>query len=155
MPPILHSNPEHLDSMIIGQGHTIMAGFIPKQVEPQQFSENFYKWNKVSKESVEKLGLFGSDIDYNTYYPNLTAEDLKPNSEEFIEPMFRLLSATIVSKNWNPTDFSQPGVLKASMKYLMGQTVNCDHPGIITGRIKIQFVQQSAAIQLKLAVMPI
>ena len=127
MPPILHSNPEHLDSMIIGQGHTIMAGFIPKQVEPQQFSENFYKWNKVSRESVEKLGLFGSDIDYNTYYPNLTAEDLKPNSEEFIEPMFRLLSATIVSKNWNPTDFSTPGVLKASMRFLMGQTVNCDH----------------------------
>ena len=115
MPPILHSNPEHLDSMIIGQGHTIMAGFIPKQIEPQQFSENFYKWNKVSRESVEKLGFFGSDIDYNTYYPNLTAEDLKPSSEEFIEPMFRLLSATIVSKNWNPTDFSNPGVLKASM----------------------------------------
>ena len=127
MPPILHSNPEHLDSMIIGQGHTIMAGFIPKQIEPQQFSENFYKWNKVSRESVEKLGFFGSDIDYNTYYPNLTAEDLKPSSEEFIEPMFRLLSATIVSKNWNPTDFSNPGVLKASMRFLMGQTVNCDH----------------------------
>lgn len=126
-PIILHGNSEHLDSMVIGQGHTIMAGFIPKQVEPQQFSENFYKWNKVSKESVQKLGLFGSDIDYNTYYPNLTAEDLKPNAEEFIEPMFRLLSATIVSKNWNPTDFSQPGVLKNSMKYLLGQTVNCDH----------------------------
>ena len=126
-PIILHRNSEHLDSMIIGQGHTIMAGFIPKQVEPQQFSENFYKWNKVSRESVQKFGLFGSDIDYNTYYPNLTAEDLKPSAEEFIEPMFRLLSATIVSKNWNPTDFSQPGVLKNSMKYLLGQTVNCDH----------------------------
>ena len=126
-PIILHRNSEHLDSMIIGQGHTIMAGFIPKQVEPQQFSENFYKWNKVSRESVQKFGLFSSDIDYNTYYPNLTADDLKPNAEEFIEPMFRLLSATIVSKNWNPTDFSQPGVLKNSMKYLLGQTVNCDH----------------------------
>lgn len=126
-PIILHRNSEHLDSMIIGQGHTIMAGFIPKQVEPQQFSENFYKWNKVSRESVQKFGLFSSDIDYNTYYPNLTAEDLKPSAEEFIEPMFRLLSATIVSKNWNPTDFSQPGVLKNSMKYLLGQTVNCDH----------------------------
>ena len=47
--------------------------------------------------------------------------------EEFIEPMFRLLSETIVSKNWNPTDFGQNGVLKASMKMLLGQTVNCDH----------------------------
>lgn len=123
----IHSNPEHMESMIIGSGHTIMAGFLPKGVEPQTFSENFYKWNHVSQESVEKLGLFGSDIDYNTYYPGLTKEDLTPNSEEFIEPVFRLLSSTIVSKNWNPTDFGQPGVLKASMKLLLGQTVNCDH----------------------------
>lgn len=123
----IHSNPERMESMIIGSGHTIMAGFLPTGVEPQTFSENFYKWNHVSKESVEKLGLFGSDIDYNTYYPNLTKEDLTPNTDEFIEPVFRLLSATIVSKNWNPTDFSQPGVLKASMRMLLGQTVNCDH----------------------------
>lgn len=123
----IHSNPEHMESMIIGSGHTIMAGFLPKGVEPRTFSENFYKWNHVSQESVEKLGLFGSDIDYNTYYPGLTKEDLTPNSEEFIEPVFRLLSSTIVSKNWNPTDFGQPGVLKASMKLLLGQTVNCDH----------------------------
>lgn len=123
----IHSNPERMESMIIGSGHTIMAGFLPTGVEPQTFSENFYRWNHVSKESVEKLGLFGSDIDYNTYYPNLTKEDLTPNSDEFIEPVFRLLSATIVSKNWNPTDFSQPGVLKASMRMLLGQTVNCDH----------------------------
>ena len=123
----IHSNPEHMESMIIGSGHTIMAGFLPKGVEPRTFSENFYKWNHVSQESVEKLGLFGSDIDYNTYYPGLTKEDLTPNSDEFIEPVFRLLSSTIVSKNWNPTDFGQPGVLKASMKLLLGQTVNCDH----------------------------
>lgn len=123
----IHSNPEHMESMIIGSGHTIMAGFLPKGVEPRTFSENFYKWNHISQESVEKLGLFGGDIDYNTYYPGLTKEDLTPNSEEFIEPVFRLLSSTIVSKNWNPTDFGQPGVLKASMKLLLGQTVNCDH----------------------------
>lgn len=123
----IHSNPERMESMIIGSGHTIMAGFLPTGVEPQTFSENFYIWNHVSKESVEKLGLFGSHIDYNTYYPNLTKEDLTPNADEFIEPVFRLLSATIVSKNWNPTDFSQPGVLKASMRMLLGQTVNCDH----------------------------
>ena len=123
----IHSNKERMESMIIGSGHTIMAGFLPTGVEPQTFSENFYRWNHVSKESVEKLGLFGSDIDYNTYYPNLTKEDLTPNADEFIEPVFRLLSATIVSKNWNPTDFSQPGVLKASMRMLLGQTVNCDH----------------------------
>ena len=131
----IHSNKERMESMIIGSGHTIMAGFLPTGVEPQTFSENFYRWNHVSKESVEKLGLFGSDIDYNTYYPNLTKEDLTPNADEFIEPVFRLLSATIVSKNWNPTDFSKPGVLKASMKMLIGQTVNCDHSTYIGNAI--------------------
>lgn len=124
---IIHRNTEHTDSMIIGQGHTILASYIPEQVGPQTFCERYYEWTKPSSESISQLGLFGSDIDYNTYYPDLQPEDLKPKSEEFIEPMFRLLSATIVSKNWNPTDFSHGNVLRSSMKMLLGQTVNCDH----------------------------
>lgn len=130
MPPkvnIIHKNKEHLDSMRIGQGHTILAGYIPQSVGAQAFNENYYAWTKPTPESISQFGLFGSDIDYNTYYPNLKAEELKPSSEDFIEPMFRLLSETIVSKNWNPTDFGHNGVLKASMKLLLGQTVNCDH----------------------------
>ena len=125
--PITKKNREHLDSLVIGSGHTIMAGYIPTSIEPQTFSENFYKWAQTSKESVSQFGFWGGEIDYNTYYPDLKPEELTPKDEEFIEPMFRLLSATIVSKNWNPTDFSQNGVLKASMRMLLGQTVNCDH----------------------------
>ena len=124
---ITHKNREHVDSMRIGQGHTILAGYIPQSVGAQAFNENYYAWTKPNPESIAQFGLFGGDIDYNTYYPNLDASELKPKDEEFIEPMFRLLSETIVSKNWNPTDFSQNGVLKASMKLLLGQTVNCDH----------------------------
>ena len=127
MVKILHKNQSHTDSMIIGQGHTLMTGSLPKGVKPKSFSENYYKLTKPNKESIQKLGLFGSDIDYNVYYPDLKAEDLKPSESEFITPIFRLLSATIVSKNWCPTDFSQPGVIKDSMKYMLGQTVNCDH----------------------------
>ena len=120
-------NKEHLDSMVIGQGHTIMAGFIPEAVGAQTFSENYYKWKNPTPDSIAQFGFWGGDIDYNTYYPNLDKSELTPKDEEFIEPMFRLLSETIVSKNWNPTDFGQNGVLKASMKMLLGQTVNCDH----------------------------
>lgn len=130
MPPkvnIIHKNQEHLDSMRIGQGHTILAGYVPESIGAQTFCERYYEWTKPTPESISQFGLFGGDIDYNTYYPNLSADELKPKSEEFIEPVFRLLSETIVSKNWNPTDFSQGGVLKASMKLLLGQTVNCDH----------------------------
>lgn len=120
-------NKEHLDSMVIGQGHTIMAGYIPEAVGAQTFSENYYKWKNPTPDSIAQFGFWGGDIDYNTYYPNLDKSELIPKDEEFIEPMFRLLSETIVSKNWNPTDFGQNGVLKASMKMLLGQTVNCDH----------------------------
>jgi hypothetical protein len=120
-------NKEHLDSMVIGQGHTIMAGYIPEAVGAQTFSENYYKWKNPTPDSIAQFGFWGGDIDYNTYYPNLDKSELTPKDEEFIEPMFRLLSETIVSKNWNPTDFGQNGVLKASMRMLLGQTVNCDH----------------------------
>lgn len=120
-------NKEYLDSMVIGQGHTIMAGYIPEAVGAQTFSENYYKWKNPTPDSIAQFGFWGGNIDYNTYYPNLDKSELTPKDEEFIEPMFRLLSETIVSKNWNPTDFSQNGVLKASMKMLLGQTVNCDH----------------------------
>ena len=120
-------NKEYLDSMTIGQGHTIMAGYIPEAVGAQTFSENYYKWKNPTPDTIAQFGFWGGDIDYNTYYPNLDKSELTPKDEEFIEPMFRLLSETIVSKNWNPTDFGQNGVLKASMKMLLGQTVNCDH----------------------------
>ena len=127
MPKIIHKNQEHLDSLVIGSGHSIMAGYIPPSVPVTEFSEKFYQWAKKNPESIAQFGFWGGDIDYNTYYPNLDKSELTPKDEEFIEPMFRLLSATIVSKNWNPTDFGQNGVLKASMNMLLGQTVNCDH----------------------------
>lgn len=128
---IKNPNKAHLSSMTIGQGHVIMLGNVPEELSKEEnvikLSKNFFSWNGTNKEKVESFGLFGSDIDYNTFYPDLDIKDLKPSEEEFINPMFRLLSATIVSKNYNPTDFSEGGVLKASMPLLLGQTVNCDH----------------------------
>lgn len=119
------------DTLTIGADHAILMGHVPERISTQEnitkLVHNFFSWNKASKDSVQSLGLFGSDIDYNTYYPDLKPEDLVPKDNEFIEPMFRLLSATIVSKNYYPTDFSLPGVLKASMNLMLGQTVNCDH----------------------------
>lgn len=129
--PITTKNKSYLDSMIIGSGHSIMSGNIPEVVQEKdklvQLTENFFSWTNTNKESVQSLGFWGGDIDYNTYYPELNPDELTPKDNEFITPMFRLLSETIVSKNYNPTDFSRNGVLKASMKLLLGQTVNCDH----------------------------
>lgn len=92
MPPvILHKNPERMDSMIIGQGHTILAGYVPEQVGVNEFNEKFYEWHKPTEESIQQLGLFGGNINYHTYYPELKEEDLKPKDAEFIEPVFRLV----------------------------------------------------------------
>jgi hypothetical protein len=113
--------------MVVGQGHSILVGNLPEPVDAQEFNEKFYEWHKPTQESIQQLGLFGGNINYHTYYPELKEEDLKPKEEEFIEPVFRLLSATIVSKNWMPTDFGQGDVLKRSIKLMLGQTVNCDH----------------------------
>lgn len=129
MPPaITHKTKSFVDSLTIGQGHVIMTSHVPQVIGAQKFVENYYKWKDPTQESIQQLGLFGSDLNYHTYYPDVTADELHPKDEEFIHPIFRLLSATIVSKNWNPTDFGHiEGVLKNSMSLLLGQTVNCDH----------------------------
>lgn len=130
--PVTSRNTSHLSQMVIGQGHTIMLGDIPDSVNNNdenllRLNENLFSWREASKESVQSFGLFGNDLNYHTYYPELNLKDLTPQDKEFITPMFRLLSATIVSKNWNPTDFGKNNVLHHSMKMLLGQTVNCDH----------------------------
>lgn len=129
MPPtIIHPTKSFVDSLTIDGGHAIMTSHVPDKIGAQKFIENYYAWKKPTPEDITQLGLFGSDLNYHTYYPDVTPEELKPKDEDFIHPIFRLLSATIVSKNWNPTDFGHiDGVLKSSMGLLIGQTVNCDH----------------------------
>ena len=63
MPPvILHKNKEQVDSIVIGQGHTILAGYVPQQIGAQEFNEKFYEWHKPTEESIQQLGLFGGNI---------------------------------------------------------------------------------------------
>lgn len=112
-----------VDTMVLGSGHSMMIGNLTNKIALPSFSEKFYQASRVE---VNKFGLFGSNTDYNTYYPDVTPEDVKPNDNEFIEPVFRMLSNCIVAKNYMPTEFPKD-VLKASMGLLVGQTVNCDH----------------------------
>lgn len=114
------------DTMVLGAGHSMLVSHVPgRKLEPQLISSKFYEATGMSKESVDKFGLFGS-INYNTFYPDATPEQFNPKEDEFIEPMFRMLSACIVAKHYNPTEFPE-NVLRESMHLLVGQTVNCDH----------------------------
>lgn len=112
-----------VDTMVLGSGHSMMVGNLTNKITLPSFSEKFYQASRVE---VNKFGLFGSNTDYNTYYPDVTPEDVQPKDNEFIEPVFRMLSNCIVAKNYMPTEFPKD-VLKASMGLLVGQTVNCDH----------------------------
>lgn len=126
--------PEFIDVMVLGAGHSILASNIPTNVTADKFSASFYDATKKDKESLDRYGLFGGSNNYHTYYPDAEPKQFNPSEDEFIEPVFRLLSACIVSKGYMPTEFSEK-VLKDSMHLLVGQTVNCDHETDIANAI--------------------
>lgn len=132
-------------TMTLGAGHSIMVPNVPKGLDLKSLSEKYFGAAKVDQSTVEKFGLFSSDIDYNTYFPDVTPKDFNPAEDEFIEPVFRLLSACIVSKNYMPTEFPAD-VLKASIPLMVGQTVNCDHEtniGNAIGTVSEAFWQEA------------
>ena len=119
---------EFEDIVILGSGHSLM-GCYPRAVAEKVAANQELGMPVIFKPSdTQRFGLFDSSTpNYTTYYPDLNVEDLKPKDDEFIYPEFRLLSETIVHPKVNPIDFGKPGVLKASMPLLVGQTVNVDH----------------------------
>lgn len=117
---------ENVDTMILCGSHSIMASHLPKNLSGQDFSDKFFEAAGTNKESLDSFGLFGANTDYNTFYPEADPSHFNPSEDEFIEPVFRMLSNCIVAKNYNPTEFPA-NVLKASMSLLVGQTINCDH----------------------------
>lgn len=115
----------NIDICRLGVGHALILSNLPKAVQLAQL-------NKIlqveSKADLVSFGLFeSSSPNYTTYYPEVTAADLVPKEEEFINPVFRALSQVIVHKKFNPIDFSNGDVLNSSMNLLKGQTVNVDH----------------------------
>ena len=114
----------NIDSITLSSAHSMIMGNKPSKITLEMVG----KKQELEKKDVTSLGLFdNSTPNYTTYYPDVTAEDLEPKEEDFIYPTFRMLSEVVVHKNWNPISFQKPGVLKASMQKLVGQTVNVDH----------------------------
>ena len=120
-------------TLTLGADHSMMINHKPRNLDPQRLSDSYFNAIGANPQSIEKFGLFSS-IDYNTFYPDVEAAQFNPAEDEFIEPVFRLISNCIVSKNYNPTEFPAD-VLKASMPLLVGQTINCDHSTDIANAI--------------------
>lgn len=120
------------DIIRLAFAQSLVLGHCPDKLSLDQVNKKV----ALSNQDLASFGLFDtSSPNYTTYYPDVTAEDLQPKDSEFIYPVFRLLSEVIVHKNWNPIDFSQSGILKDSMKMLLGQTVNVDHETAIGNAI--------------------
>lgn len=118
---------EFLDTIKLSFGNNLLLGNTPAgKISLEQIGNRYKKVPEALE--VEAFGLFDSNTNnFNTYYPDVTAEDLAPKDSDFITPTFRALSEVIVHKEWNPVDFSLNSVLRKSMPLLRGQTVNADH----------------------------
>ncbi len=118
------------DIICLGSGHSMIMGNLP--VDKLDLNKVHQKIANEAAEGhrvdTDQFGLFdSSQPNYTSYYPDVTAEDLAPQDADFVYPVFRMLSETIVHKNVNPISFVEGGVLKQSMNKLVGQTVNVDH----------------------------
>lgn len=93
--------------------------------------------------SAERLSLLSEDV-----YPVVNARNsLTPQPEDFVEQVFRLLSATIVAGGtWRATDFSDETMLQRSLTKLDGKPVYKDHQTNIdnwVGLVRAPYWQQT------------
>jgi len=108
-----------------GASHSLLAPNIPENVDATALSDSMAQ--NFEKDQVQQFGLFGGESQYNHFNPEVKAEDWTPKDSDYVYPMFRVLSETIVSKFGIPIDFSKKGVLKAALSKLPGITVYPDH----------------------------
>ena len=138
----------YTDIMVLGAGHSMIVQQVPKTIPLESFVTDYPKLG-LNKESLESYGLFTNPINCSTYYKDVNKEDLKPSDEDYVEPLYRLLSSAVVAKKYSPTDFSAPGLLKNSMHLLKGQTVYCNHDAQVGSEIGVikEVVWQDEFIQ--------
>jgi hypothetical protein len=130
------------DTITLCGAHSIIRNHVPNKLPLAALVDD-----RIEKfMEVDKFGLFdASSPNYTTYYPDVTPEDFVPKAEDFVQPVFRLLSNVTVNKLSNPIYFPAD-ILKASMQMLVGQTINVDHEtatGNAIGVVSDVFWQES------------
>lgn len=144
---------KHIEIADFGFGHNLMVPNCPDIISPSDF---FEKVSNSEHFNASSFGLFDTaSPNFNTYYPNLTPEQLQPKDEDFIYPVFRGLSEVIVRKRSYPVDFSKNGALQESGKKLVGQTIYNNHEMIIGNQLGVvDQVEWQEAIKLSKGVIP-
>jgi hypothetical protein len=120
-----------IDEITLNASHSLILGNKPEKLGLGQIHEKLLK--EVQNQDLTSLGLFDSaQPNYTTYYPDVSEEDLNPKDSDFIHPVFRMLSETVVH---GIVSFKKPGVLKNSMSKLVGQTIYVGHEMLIGNAI--------------------
>lgn len=104
-------------------GHSLVSNKYPKGVTLDKIQEK----HPIPNIDLTRLGFFETNApDFNTFYPDVKPEDLKPNDADYVYPIFRALSKTRLNK-YGPINFSKGNVLKDSVSKLIGQTLYTNH----------------------------
>lgn len=100
-----------------------------------------------TEEQLENFGLFDSGSpNYYTYYPDVTEADMNPTDNDFVYPVYRLISKVIISPKNMAVDFTNGNCLKESMHLLVGQSIFLDHEAItgsVMGVVQSTYWQES------------
>lgn len=110
---------EFLEEVVLTNNHSMIASHIPEGLELS---------DKLGTSPVDqaKFGLFGDAPSFNTYYPESKPDDFKPGDGDYIQPLFRMLSNTVVISGMGLIEFPAD-VLKASVDKLPGMAIYPNH----------------------------
>ena len=107
--------PKKVDTIRLCGAHSLILGHRPEKLKMEDV-------NKKLEQDPQDIGNFGlfdtSSPNYTTYYPEVTAKDLNPTDEDFVEPIFRMISNVTVNHRFNPIHFPAD-VLKKNMYKLI------------------------------------
>lgn len=110
---------EFQEEVILTNVHSMIFSHIPTKLELKPEVG-------TGLSEISNFGLFSDSPQFNTYYPDAKPEDFNPAEDEFIQPLFRMLSNTVVISNKGLIEFPVD-VLKASINKLPGQALFPNH----------------------------
>lgn len=110
---------EFLEEIVLTNAHSMIASHI---------SERLKLSDKLGTSVIDqaKFGFFGDAPSFNTFYPDAKPEDFTPGDADYIQPLFRMLSNTVVISNKGLIEFPSD-VLRASVNKLPGMAVYPNH----------------------------
>lgn len=111
---------EILEQVVLTGTHSLICSHIPSnlQLKPEVGSNG--------GKDISKFGFWSDAPQFNTYYPEAKPEDFNPAEADFIQPLFRVLSNTVVISNMGLIEFPVD-VLKAAVSKLPGQALYPNH----------------------------